>query len=347
MVDSHPDYVCVFVTNSKDVLSEIRRKGYPCVINDSLKGVLAISKADAVFSSQNPNDIKYAFKKKGRTYYYLTHGQPYKKCRQMLPKNLIQEEWTMFSRLRRCFSRMFCVDYGMKDVSFVPAASEFLKPYVAMTIGCGVPVKILGMPKNDWVSNASKMQQERWLNGVDGKFVITYMPTHRQYGRGAVTPTPFEHNMKVQEWMRENNVVFLMKQHPNMIPKLVNVLDSDVIKDITKQKLDPAVVMFHTDILITDYSSAFLEFLWFKRPLIFYIYDNYADVEGALYDITGDFPNSFCYNEEQLYEHIKSCFYYFEQSKPSDEVVSKYYQSTSQDACEKYYLAVKEDKCII
>lgn len=218
MVNCHPDYVCVFVTNSTDVLSEIRRKGYPCVINDSLKGVLAISKADAVFTSQNPNDIKYAFKKKGRTYYYLTHGQPYKKCRQMLPKNLIQEEGTMFSRLRRCFSRMFCVDYGMKDVSFVPAASEFLKPYVAMTIGCGVPVKILGMPKNDWMSNASKMQQERWLNGVDGKFVITYMPTHRQYGRGAVTPTPFEHNMKVQEWMRENNVVFLMNIACGFIP---------------------------------------------------------------------------------------------------------------------------------
>lgn len=344
MVENHPDYMCIFVTNNKDVQDEIRGKGYPCVINDSLSGVLAISKADAVFTSQNPNDIKYAFKKKGRTYYYLTHGQPYKNCRQTLPKSLVKEDKSLMAKVRLKFAQLFCVDYSMRDVSFVPAASEFLKPYVAMTIGQDIPAKILGMPKNDRMSDAEKMNKERWVDGLDGKFVITYMPTHRQYGKGAVTPTPFENNTEAQEWMRQNNVVFLMKQHPNMIPKLTNPIDTDVIKDITKMKLDPAVVMYHTDVLITDFSSAFIEFLWFKRPLLFYIYDNYADVEGALYDITGDFPDAFCYDEKQLYEHIKSCFSNFEQSKPSEKIVSKYYQSSTHDACEKYFEAVVEDK---
>ena len=342
MVKEHPEYSSTFITNSPDVLDYLKSKGLPCAMNDSLRGVLTIAKADAVFTCQNPNDIKYAFKKKNRTYYYMTHGLAYKRCRCALPDSMKREKKE--SKLLKLFSQLFCADYEMKDVSFVPSTSEFLAPYTGACIGNNVPIKIVGMPKNDRAFDTKAMEAEEWIEGLEGKTIVTYMPTHRLYGKGELTPTPFEHNIEAQNWMREHNVVFVMKQHPNMIQKLKNPINTDVIKDITTLKLDPFVVMYHTDVLISDFSSAFLEFLWFQRPILLYIYDNYADVEGALYDISDDFPDSFCYNEQELFDHIKQCVLSPEKCKPAETVVKKFYQSTEPNACEQYYKAVNEDK---
>lgn len=343
MVAHHPEYTCTFITNSQDVLDYIKGKGLPCALNDSLRGVMSIAKADAVFTSQNPDDIKYAFKKKNRSYYYMTHGLAYKRCRCALPEYLRKKK-KKTNRFVHLFRRLFCVDYNMKDVSFVPSTSEFLAPYTAACCGNGVSVKILGMPKNDRAYDSKAMESEAWVEGLEGKTIVTYMPTHRLYGKGEVTPTPFVHNEEAQQWMRDHNVVFVMKQHPNMIPKLSNPINTDVIKDVTKLKLDPFVVMYHTDVLISDFSSAFLEYLWFQRPILLYIYDNYADVEGALYDITDDFPQSFCYNEQELFEHIKKSVLRPEECKPSKAVVEKFYKSLEPNACEQYFNAVNEDK---
>lgn len=344
MIANHKDVHCSFITNSKEVKNDLDKKGIPCYLNNTLRGIFEISKADAVFVTQDLTDIRYAFKKKGRTYYYFTHGQAYKKCMRALPQNVAVSQKSLITKIRDILALLLSVDYGMSDVSFVPSTSEFLTPYMELMIGRGVMVKILGMPRNDRLFNDEEMKKEKWIDGIEGRTVITYMPTHRNYGKGELTPVPFEHNKKVQEWMRENNVVFIMKQHPNMMTKLDNPIDTDVIKDVTKMRLDPQVILFHTDILISDYSSVFIDFLLYGRPVVFYIYDNYADVEGNLYDIHDDFPNTFCYSEEELFSIIKKGCSKDRSVFPSEIVQKKYNKYSDANSSERFYKAVVEDK---
>lgn len=343
MLENHKDYDCCFVADTAALKKELESKGIPAVTNNSIRGIVKICRADAVFCSQNMNDIRYAFRKKGRSYYYMTHGLPYKICREALPAKS-HESSSLKGRLLELFGYVFCQDYDMKDVSFVPGTSDFLAPHLSRVIGHGVPVKILGTPRNDMFFNHDFMKNEKWIDGTDGKKIITYMPTHRQYGNGQVTPTPFEKNIAVQQWFREHNVLFLMKQHPNMITKMTDVFSNDVIKDITELWIDPQVVMYHSDILISDYSSAPLDFLIFRRPTIYYFYDDYKETEGSLYDVIPDFPNTICYSEDELFECIRKSIEHPDMMSPTDEVVAKYHKFVDDKSSERYYKAVVAEK---
>lgn len=186
----HPEIKCFFVANKRELKRLLDQKGIPCVLNDSFTGVWKLAQVDAVFCSQNMDDVKYAFRRTGRTYYYLTHGQAYKRCRESLPKDIIPKE-TVKSRIIGAVSHCLFLDYEMRDSCFVPSTSDFLSPFLADNIGNGVPVMVLGMPRNDYLLNSEETNSEKWLPGTEGKLVITYMPTHRLYGRGEVTTIPF------------------------------------------------------------------------------------------------------------------------------------------------------------
>lgn len=169
------------------------------------------------------------------------------------------------------------------------------------------------------------------------------MPTHRGYGTGTVTPTPFIKRPDVQQWFRDNNVVFLMKNHPNMIPKLKDKKDTDVIKDITKLGLDPQVCIYHSDVLITDYSSVWMDYLLLRRPILFYIYDNFEKNDvGTYYDLSKTNVGHFCYNEDEMFNLIKVCKMDSKAMIASDEVVHKYHTYIDGKSCERYFNAVME-----
>ena len=69
---------CTYITRNKTVYNQLKVNSIKCELNWSIKGILAIAKADCIFFTHGPADIYYAFKKDNRCFYYLTHGQAYK-----------------------------------------------------------------------------------------------------------------------------------------------------------------------------------------------------------------------------------------------------------------------------
>lgn len=339
MLNNHPEYHCTFITSSKKLVKELNQKKIPCVLNNSLKGMTIIARADAVFSCRNINDIMFAYNKKGRKFYYLVHGMSLKVAIEALPDEYKDKYMEKPKKsLKNTIANYINPAIQMEDVEFVSVTSDFLKPYMEMDMGHRVQVKVLGMPRNDALFDDIKMSQEKWVNGVEGKFVITYMPTHRKYGHGEISPSPFISRPDYQEWMRKNGVVLLVKQHPNMIPKLKDVKQTDVIRDITCDGLDPQVCIYHSDVLITDFSSVWMDYLLLRRPILFYIYDNFEqDDAGCHYDIREDPPGHFCSSEDELFELIKKCKEDYDTMKPSDRIVSKYHKYVDGNSCERYF----------
>ena len=205
-------------------------------------------------------------------------------------------------------------------------------------------VKILGMPRNDALFLKKEMEKERWVSGLEGKFIVTYMPTHRLYGVGKPSPTPFAHNPEYLQWMKENNVVLLMKQHPNMKSSSPEITDKDVILDITHDGFDPQVVIYHSDVLISDYSSVWLDYLLLHRPLITYLYDDFETEDAGLnIDIRKDTPGHLCYTEEDLFDLVKKTFLHYDEMKPDWSQISKFYKDPDGKACERYYTVISKE----
>lgn len=347
MLKTHPEYKCTFFTMNKEVVKELEKKGIPCLYNFSMKAIFEIARCEAVFTTQTTADIRYAFKKKGRSYYYLLHGMSFKKSFLQLPTkvyNRIVIGDTFLSKMKNKVSYYFTQGYKREDVSFVSACSDFLAGFMRLEFPESTEIKILGMPRNDALFDRNRMNSELWLDELDGKFVITYMPTHRNFGEGMVTPTPFKNRPDIQKWMKENNVVLLMKNHPNMIPKIKDDYNTDVIKDITKLRIDPQVCIYFSDILITDCSSVWMDYLLLKRPIIFYSYDNFEEDDvGTYYDVRKMGVGETCYDEQGLFDLVKKIKKDYCDYIPADEVVHKYHLFADGNSCERYYNAVKED----
>ena len=348
MLKNHPDYTCYFITRNPSVKELLDQKGIPCLINTSFKGIIAIAKAESIFTTQVLSDILFGYKKRGRLFIYLTHGQPYKKALYALGDDYINKiilnNPGFISKIKSKITKYLNEGVEFKDASFVSVTSEFLAPFFDADFGGFVPIKTLGMPRNDGLFQSDRMSKEKWVPDIEGKFIITYMPTHRFYGKGNLCPIPFEHNLDIQEWMRNNNVVLLVKQHPNMIPKIKDPINSDVIKDITAMGIDPQVCLYYSNVLITDYSSVWIDYLILQRPLIFYYYDNFEqDDQGVFYDIRQDPPGHFCYSEGELFNTIKSIRENYITMCPSKHIINKFHKYPDGNSCERYFNAIVSD----
>lgn len=351
MLEHHPDYTCTFIARNKDVVQELRNKGIPVESNNSLRGIWKIMIADAVFTTQTISDVLYAYKKKGRKFFYLVHGQPFKCAMAMLPQSYVRDLVDRQNSLMR-FVRKFeigqiiKVGYRLSDVTFVSATSEFTAQFLRKEWP-SVEIKILGMPRNDALFRSERMKKEKWFKGIEGKTVIAYMPTHRKYGVGDISPIPFVENKEAQEWMRQHNVVFLVKQHPNMVnrQKYHENEQSDVIIDISKMGFDPQVVIYHTDVLITDYSSVWMDYLLLKRPLLFYFYDDFETNDvGSYYNLRDEFPNNYCESETDLFQMIKKSIQSSSQLTPSASEIAKFHKYIDGNSCQRYFDAIVSDK---
>ena len=348
MLKHHPDYKCTFITRNPQVKKDLTKKNIPCELNFSVKGLWKVLRAEVVFTTQVATDILLVYKKKNRRFFFLSHGQPYKAVFNATTPEY-QEHFhpkkSFFSLIWEKLYSFLTYGYSYGDSEFYTSTSEFLIPYNKLFYGKNSDVRILGMPRNDGLFDDKKMKSERWLKNIDDKLVITYMPTHRDFGKGEVCPTPFANNPKIQKWFIENNVVLIIKQHPNMEKKTEISYLSDAIIDITKMKFDPQVVLYHSDVLISDYSSAWIDFLILRRPCLFYIYDNFETEDtGLLYDIREDPPGYICYSEDELFEQIKHIKNDYDSMKPSDRIVRKYHKFTNNKSCERYFDAIVHNK---
>lgn len=341
MLSNHPDYNCCFITRSKHVCKMLKSKGIPCELNYSFRGLVKISMAECIFTAMTPADILYCFKKKGRRVFYMGHGMPLKIAFYALekyPEYMKKAGLKKSNRLIEWIHHLFINQYDFKDCDFFPATSKFTKWCNDFVFCNKLDVRILGYPRNDAFFQPERMAKENWIKGIDNKFIVTYMPTHRLYGHGDVTPTPFMDNMEVQKWMKDNNIVFIVKNHPNMAAKVKNPYNSECVIDITSSGVDPQVALYYSDVLVTDHSSVWTDYLILRRPVIFYFYDNFEDNDtGNLYDIREDPPGHICYSEEELFELIKKCKGRYDSMIPSNHIIDKYHKFVDGNSCERFY----------
>lgn len=160
-----------------------------------------------------------------------------------------------------------------------------------------------GQPRNDILfkfnQNDIDNVKEKYFkeyNIPQNKKIITYLPTFRINQQEQFSFWDLNHkNMeRLKHILETNNIIILEKSHQHSIDITNKKQSNNYIYNISSiSDIDTQELLLVTDILITDYSSVYMDYLLLDREIIHYVYDyeKYTTSDQGLYydiyDISG------------------------------------------------------------
>lgn len=150
----------------------------------------------------------------------------------------------------------------------------------------------LGFPRNDIFYN--KLLRYRKLIcstlNINPRYIICYAPTHRDYEnknnnssstklrkRTLFGFTDHDDDNKIERLLEKLDAVIIAKVHPIQERSILNNYTNGRIfyySEIkSKMNVNLQQLLYSSDLLITDYSSTFYDYLNLDRPIVYYTYD--------------------------------------------------------------------------
>ena len=204
----------------------------------------------------------------------------------------------------------------------------------------GIPkekFRTVGLPRNDELTNCNTEEYRRsirkQLGITEGKKVILYAPTYREYDRdpysNCILMPPI--NLKKLEEKLGTDYVILMRAHYEVV-KTMKIDENNFIKNVSSHP-NLNELMIVSDILVSDYSSIFFDYSIQDKPMLCfaYDYDKYASVRGMYFDIREKLGGN-SENEDELISAIKNL---------NEEKAIKITQAFRQEFVEAYGSASK------
>lgn len=197
-------------------------------------------------------------------------------------------------------------DY-LNNTSFILSTSNHYIPILAKCFGKEESeIVALGYPRNDWLFQESDVLVRMGLELKKEQKLIMYLPTFRKTCDGSDSPQdPFINSLfdftsecklnELNEYLRERNIVMVVKPHPFESNQLGLYKSSNVFVIPHQYFLDRDIqlnsVLHYTDALITDFSGAYVDFLNLDRPIGFVVADmnDYGTNRGFVFDRPTDY----------------------------------------------------------
>ena len=177
--------------------------------------------------------------------------------------------------------------------------------------------KILGFPRNDYLIkpkyDRSTVFEYLNLNFSIKYKIILYTPTHRTRDSDGFKDIIMgvSNISKLNDILIENNSILLIKYHSVDIGKdeLQKENTSNIIFYNTSDLYSAYDILAHADIMLTDYTSMYFDFLILNRPVIFNFIDKdkYNQERGFSYDpIESICAGEIAYTENELLSIISN-----------------------------------------
>lgn len=286
-----------WITKNEEVYNQLKQDGLPVAMAYSEEGKRLCSKAGYIVTSTALSDVNENVIG-GATRIDLFHGIPLKKI--MYDDEVGGKMLTRSQRVHELLTRRALKDY------FVFSSSDTVSKSIRTAFRVDNDhILQYGLPRNDAFFDGSLKKLR--LSEVDYKYVISYLPTHRNVGK---TPIPIEKLFdlrKLDTFCRENDILFVIKKHFYHNSEKTDLTGYTNIVDLTGQSYDTQELMFNSDVLITDYSSCYIDYLLLNRPIVFYSYDleDYLKNDREMYyDYEDVAPGDICTDFNQLFKAL-------------------------------------------
>ena len=255
----------------------------------------------------------------------LWHGIPLKKLNR---------------QVKEYQKRRFSFQY--QSLSALVVCSEFERLLMASCFYMDLDkIWVTGTPRNDKLLS---LQTPNSVAHLKNKNIVLYAPTWREYGN-STSFFPFDNfdETRLVSKLKSNDQYLLLRGHRLEIglvlqeySTLIKSTDRIIIAD---QNSFPDVndLLKVTDILITDYSSIYLDFLLRDKPINFIPYDidKYTDYRGFLIDYNSNTPGPKISTFDEFLDHLdhssldnnhislKNRFHRFTDTKAQDRIFGK------------------------
>lgn len=286
----------VWFCRDRELYNQLDENGYNAVMTGSLEGILAAFRAGKVFYTNTPNDVQ-GYLTSGSTKINLWHGMPLKRV------GLGHIDFKNSSILKIIYKTVLWRYLENYDYQII-TSEYFGNAMEATSFNPNSKVLSLGYPRNDALGRSFKgeslMDDQGYKELVEKeeRTVFTYLPT---WDNREMNPIDYE---KLNDYLKDNNSILLVK--PHYFEEDFKPEDMECIKFLPPS-LDVYPILRYSDVLITDYSSVFYDFLLLDRPIIFYSYDyeKYKQERGFERDFDLFTPGPKAKNFEELLDEIQ------------------------------------------
>ncbi len=184
------------------------------------------------------------------------------------------------------------------------------------------------LPRNDSLLRYTPEQKSavrKALGIPEGKKVILYMPTYREYLLNENKENYIAPPMQLAKWRERlsDEYVLLMRAH-YAVSAALELTEDEFVKDASGYGLLNDLYAI-ADILISDYSSAFIDGAICGMPMLCFAYDlaEYEEKRGLYLDLAEALPCTLCACEDELLAQIEN-LNYAEASEKTRAFAQKY-----------------------
>lgn len=272
-VNKHMPHInSVWISNNFEIKKHITNLGYKCYIYNEPNGRKMRLNAKYVFYTNGITDFGTFDLCNGAIKIALWHGMPLKKL--CFATNNLQKRKKSILRILQ-YAALKIYDKSHRDITIATSVTT-----KQLLIKCfeikPETVLITGQPRNDGLYNNTAIQslKQNLNHNPKDKFIL-YMPTWREKGNNE----KFIHDILVNlindstfnNSLIYNNIKLYIKPHPLITIDIKSANNITILKGISK--FDTQNLIGAADVLITDYSSVFIDYSLLERPTHFFLPD--------------------------------------------------------------------------
>lgn len=265
--EKHPEISAIWLTKNSATAKQVKIKGFKAYTFYSKEGIIAAFNAGVAIYSHGLIDFGQFPLVGGAKIVSLWHGVGFKKI-----YNAKYKGFKLYAK--KILSLFF--SWTARDITTV--TSEYTLQQFQHIFGLNSNnMFITGQPRNDVLFKPlSKAKVLESLKISSDKKIILYMPTYRkpslgkEYMDGIINV--LYRSPILDDFLKSENAVFLVKLHPLTPHISIHNRDNFKILDYGSVKNNQELLAV-SDVMITDYSSCFVDFALLNRPIIFFVPD--------------------------------------------------------------------------
>jgi len=333
-----PCIKAMWLTSNKSIYDRLKNENKPVALLSSLKGKLFSLTASVAFITVERKEVN-GFYLNGAKLVWLYHGMVMKYIMEDERRFMVGDSYGK-KTIKKLLMRFLFPDMDNYNVGSITVTGEFFRPFFESAFKVD-PSKIWvdGYPRNDVLFSKESEDIVKKYRGLypTAKFII-HMPTHRLHGLKGQAFNPFEgygfNKERFYEILEQGDYVYFYKGHFYDAEGSVDLEHGRFVR-ITDQDFDILYrLVKDMDILITDYSSVYFDFLLLRRPIILtpFDFEQYIVEERPLYyDYNKYIEANKVYDWDEVFGLLQSKSY----KCPSDELISRYIKDRDGDSCER------------
>jgi len=291
----------VWLTRRDDLLDELRGRGYEAYHADSLRGRYETLRAGHVFFTHSLNDVGMEAAI-GSASVNLWHGVPLK--RVSLDDSYYRHRMGLATLVRTLLI--------YSTYRYIVVTADRLRSRFATAFNADESTILsLGYPRNDVLFGPIEGEDVGFDADVlddlatagEKRDLVLYAPTWRETGRDFVADADIDFE-RWNEWAHEHDATVVLKLHPATDVDVDDAFDR-VVELPSELDIHPA--MRYADVLVTDYSSVYFDYLLLDRPIVFFPFDEeqYLSEDRELYfDYDETTPGPKAERFEELLDHL-------------------------------------------